>query len=298
MSKEKSNNEIESDPTDRLPSSMFEEALCQVDDHLREIDESIAAWALLSDAERLRSERDLRDWIRQKTGWPTHQVGDEIRRVMRRVALQKIAGSSSDREAARQELVEAERIEKTEGGKLRDEIEKLQRQLEAITKDAARAAAVVEAHENACRSLRECVPAFAQRLADRRRAKVNDRLVGPLRDAEDRVASLTKALDVASVWGTMDYMERANNRTHITQLDRDAIVEEVVYPEGNPRAPGSLYYRLSNDINYRRQQWEDELADAKVEAGRLRAEYDAAIDEIDAVDNWALWANDQIGVPA
>lgn len=298
MAKKKPNNEIESDPADRFPSTMYEEALCQVDDCLREADEALTAWALLDDAERLRGERDLKNWIKSKTGWTQSELGDELRKTMRRVALQKIAGTSSDRAAARDELAEAERIASTEGEQLRVEIEKLQKRLETINKDVDRATAIVAEHENACKSLRECLPAYARRIADRRRAKVNDRLIEPLREAEGRAASLTKALDVASEWGTMNHMERANNRTHITQLDREAVIEKVVYPEGNPRAPGSLYYHLASDIDRRRQQWEAELADAKIEAGRLREEYDSAIAEVDAIDAWPLVQNDQQGVPA
>ena len=204
----------------------------------------------------------------------------ETERLLRRYhtvrSHQQIAGTADDREALAKAATDAAQRVETEGPKIREQIETLQRKLNSLEREASSASRRVDESQTAVKQLRSLCPTPVQRLRDSRMRN--------LQPLMREIQSLRVDADELRVLLSLDTNDpKALETLHTHQISRDCVRRSV----DQHRRIG---YALIPDVY---QKWREdslaELAEMTPEIARLEAEYDAAAAEVDRLLGY--WVN-------
>lgn len=122
-----------------------------------------------------------------RCGWDEVRARDQVRRVSQALNQQTIAGDPSTREAAATEAATAAKLLESEAPKIREKLDKLQKQLDGLERDARLSAKRVEQQVAAVAKCREFPPPAVRAKVDAALKILNTSGVGKtLRDAQER----------------------------------------------------------------------------------------------------------------
>lgn len=191
-------------------AELHRERIIEADDLLREI----------SLANRRPTFAEL-TFLSREVGWNEQRVQAELRRMGNVIRLQAIAGTSQDREALAQETATASKLFESEAPKIIEKRDKLQKQLDAIERDARQAQKRFDDSNEAVRRLRE-LP--SEHIAASVRAEVGriESTIGrEILDGEVRINELQGCLDSVRHRSESMYLES------LKRSFRDAVSEIV-----------------------------------------------------------------------
>ena len=136
-----------------------------------------------------------------RCGWDEKKAREEHRRVIIALTNQAICGSVADREAALQECDTAAKLLESEGPKIREKLDKLQKQLDGLERDARLSSKRCAEQSEAVAKLRELVPSHVRAKVDNELSVLNTEGVGAtLRETKSRHHELVCILNVGDVY--------------------------------------------------------------------------------------------------
>ena len=205
-----------------------------------------------------------------RCGWDEVRTRDQFRRMAIVLAKQPIAGSPADREAALLECDTAAKLLESEGPKIREKLDKLQKQLDGLERDARLSAKRCEEQRDAVSKLRELVPSHVRSKVDNQLSILNTEGVGGiLREAKARHHELVCILNVGGVY---DRPEK-----HIEYALRRNLPDAVrTIVEGNSRR-----YVYSDQWPALKSAAEVEFSEVNAKLPEIQAAYDAELFEIE-----------------
>jgi len=187
----------------------FAEACAEADELLREIVAEGRNRAALAELA----------WFQKHLRWDEAEVRRQVSRMTTVKRLRAIAGTVADREAASKEAETAAKILQTEGAKVREKIEKLQKQLESMERDAHLSTKRVDEQADAVEKLRTMVPQHIRDAVRRAVSTVEGSIGREISDAAIRLNEIEVALDRSKHASEPAHMEA------IQRFDRGAVIE-------------------------------------------------------------------------
>ncbi len=136
-----------------------------------------------------------------RCGWDEVRTRDQLRRMYQALNLVPVAGSPATREAAEAEAKTSSSVLESEGPKIREKLDKLQKQLDGLERDARLSAKRCEEQRDAVSKLRELVPLHVRQQVDQATTVLNTSGVGAtLREAKSRHHELVCVLNHGGVY--------------------------------------------------------------------------------------------------
>ena len=204
----------------------------------------------------------------------------EVERLLRRYASvrsnQQVAGTAADREALAKAATDAAQRVETEAPAIREQIEQLQKKLNALEREASSASRRVDESQTAVKQLRSLCPTPIQRLRDSRMKNLS-----PLMREINSMRVDCRHLENLLQLDTSD--PRALEDLHSHNISRDCVNRSV----DQHRQIG--YHLIPDEYKKWREDSEAELAEMLPEISRLQSEYDAAEAEVDTL--LCYWVN-------
>jgi hypothetical protein len=114
--------------------------------------------------------------LRSIAGWDEYQSQRQLRKMVTRLQLLRIAGSDDDRAAAQQAVEDAERIRDSKGSALLQQIEQLQRELSRLDSDVDRSQRRLQEMLDAKQQAKVALPDDLKRYFDKQRAAIKSSL--------------------------------------------------------------------------------------------------------------------------
>jgi hypothetical protein len=202
-------------------------------------------------------------FFQREIGWDSIAVQSQLRRVNNVLRLQAIAGTSDDREASVKEASSAAAVLEKEAPKIRERIEKEQKRLDALERDARLSKKRVTEQSEAAEALRTLAPEHIAAAVRSEVQAIKSSIGREIGDSEVRVNELECCLSPDRYQNEAAYLEvlRRSFRTAVSSGTRGSIIR----------------YSLSAEWPAIRSEIETELSELQAKLVELRAEYSEQI---------------------
>lgn len=233
------------------------------------------AECLLADRARQNQKLTPADYaFLTRCGWNEANARREFNRVTQALNQAAIAGSPEDRAAALLEAETAAKLLESEGPKIREKLDKLQKQLDGLERDQRLSQKRCEQQAEAVLKCQDLAPQYLVRYVDQKRTSLLTEGSGAkLRDAEARRHELVCILNHGGVYARLE--------THIDGLRR--LLPEAVSQSVSGRM---IAHRFSDRWPSLKSEHEREFAELNQRLPDLQAAFDGELSEIESPLNF------------
>jgi hypothetical protein len=203
-------------------AELYREKIIEADDLLREI----------CQANRRPTFAEL-TFFHRECGWDEKRVQQELRRMGNVIRLQAVAGSASDREALAKETETTSKLFESEAPKIIEKRDKLQKQLDALERDARQAQKRFDDSNDAVRRLRELPSEHIGASVRAEVSRIESTIGREILDSEIRINELQCCLDPSKYRDEAMYLESLKRSfpDAITEIVEGRILRRRLSPQ-------------------------------------------------------------------